>query len=88
MTPLEEDLVDRLETHPLKTDEQGLLLAAMLGDAELEQAISGTSPARPERASEPKVAGDETAESAPAGVYLRSITVSGFRGSARKRRWS
>ncbi len=80
MTPLEEDLVDRLETHPLKTDEQGLLLAAMLGDAELEQAISGTSPARPERASEPKVAGDETAESAPAGAYLRSITVSGFRG--------
>ena len=47
MNPLESDLLDRLQRQPLADDEQDLLLAAMLGEDDLQEAIAGTPPARP-----------------------------------------
>jgi energy-coupling factor transporter ATP-binding protein EcfA2 len=77
---LEADLLDRLEQHPLKSDEQDLLLAAIVGESELEGAVAGTAVVRPERASGVQATGEAAHEGIPAGAYLRSITVSGFRG--------
>ena len=76
MSDLEAALLDRLTDAPLSSEEEGLLLAAILGDDELAGAIGGLPPTRPQPA-----AGDEAKETGrPAGAYLRSVTVAGFRG--------
>jgi AAA domain len=80
LTGLESELLDRLERHPLKQDEEDLLLAAILGAAELEAAVGGTAPVRPDRATGRQPTHDGNEEGPPAGAYLRSISVSGFRG--------
>lgn len=72
---LQELLLDRLASDPPKApgaDE--LVLAALLGDDELEIALNeGRAPARPSPSS--------TADRAPApGIYIQSVTVEGFRG--------
>lgn len=78
MRPLEAQLIDRLSVHPLPgTEEEDILIAALVGDAELEEALGGTSPARP---ATPAAGPDGTAARTPAGAYLKSVTVSGFRG--------
>ncbi len=80
MTGLESELLDRLQRHHLKQDEEDLLLAAILGEAELEATVGGTAPARPDRSAGQQATSDGREEGMPAGAYLRSISVSGFRG--------
>ena len=80
MNALESDLLDRLQRHPLAGDDQDLLLAAMLGEVELEEAIDGRAPARPDPTTGGHQADADTGSRGPAGAYLRSVTVSGFRG--------
>jgi recombinational DNA repair ATPase RecF len=80
LNTLESDLLDRLQRHPLADEEQDLLLAAMLGEVELDEAIGGTPPARPDVATGEHPADVDPDPRPPAGAYLRSITVSGFRG--------
>jgi len=75
MTALIDLLVDRLESAPLGGEEEGLLLAALLGDDALRDAMGGAAP--PEQAATQASA---RATHQPAGAYLTSITVQGFRG--------
>lgn len=68
------DLVlERLGNVPLAEEAASLLLAACEGDASLSEQLSGETPRVADRSGE-RVAAD------PAGAYLRSITVAGFRG--------
>lgn len=74
---MDEALLDvvlaRLGQVPLAEEAASLLLAACQGDATLTAELSGESPEGHERDA-------VRAELEPAGAYLRSITVSGFRG--------
>ncbi len=74
---MDEALLDvvlaRLDTVPLEGEAASLLLAACEGDAVLAAEFSGEQREGPER-------DGARAETEPAGAYLRSITVSGFRG--------
>ena len=66
-------ILDHLATAELPEQAEDLLLAAMLGPAELDAAIGGHRPARPAPAVDPR-------EEEPAGAYLTAIEVQGFRG--------
>ena len=74
---MDEALLDavlaRLDRVPLEERAASLLLAACEGDAALTAELSGEQRERPEH-------DGDRAESEPAGAYLRSITVAGFRG--------
>jgi len=63
----------RLDERPLDEHAEGLLLAACEGDEALDAALRGQVRDRPERGAAD--GGDE-----PAGAYLRSVAVQGFRG--------
>lgn len=63
----------RLEQAPLKEEAAALLLAACEGEAFLAAQLSGSASAVAEHSG-------GHAASEPAGAYLRSITVAGFRG--------
>lgn len=63
----------RLDEVPLAETATSLLLAACDSDASLSAQLSGGSPAVAERSGEQVTA-------TPAGAYLRSISVAGFRG--------
>ena len=68
------DLVlERLDKTPLKEEAAALLLAACEGEASLVAQLSGDSSAVPDHRG-------VSAAAEPAGAYLRSITVAGFRG--------
>ena len=64
----------RLDEHELSEEATALLLAACESDAALARLLGGESASRPV----PTTTANEAAE--PAGAYLRSITVAGFRG--------
>src|ERR1700728_1311516 len=71
-----EIVIQRLSDVPLPDEPTNLLLAALDGDEALSAQLSPDAPARlvtPVKPSEPS-------EPAPVGAYLRSLTVSGFRG--------
>jgi len=74
---MDETLLDlvlkRLDEMPIEKKAESLLLAACDDDAALAAELSGESRGRREREAAGAVSG-------PAGAYLRSITVSGFRG--------
>ena len=74
---MDETLLDlvlkRLDEVPIEKKAESLLLAACDDDAALAAELSGESRGRREREAAGAVSG-------PAGAYLRSITVSGFRG--------
>lgn len=72
-----EQLVERLDGAGLDPDVEVLVLAAALGDAELDDAIGGDAPDRPDPAPE--------ADEEPERIYLDGITVEGFRGVGEKR---
>jgi recombinational DNA repair ATPase RecF len=76
VSDLEHALFDRLERLPLPGPEADLLVGAILGEDDLTEAIGGTPPARPEPAAGDLATGDRV----PAGAYLKSITIAGFRG--------
>lgn len=77
MSRLETLLIDRLGEHPLPSQaEEDVLIAALIGDDALQQALGGTSPPRPTAS----IDGQDGRPSEPAGAYLKSVTVSGFRG--------
>lgn len=76
MTTVDDALLERLERAPLAETEEELLLAAMLGADELAAVIGG-EPA-PSRAA--VAGGIEAPSTPPAGAYLTSVTVEGFRG--------
>jgi recombinational DNA repair ATPase RecF len=63
----------RLEAFPLSDQAADLLLAALEGDESLSAQLGG-------RAQPRSKASDITTPSTPAGAYLQSVTVSGFRG--------
>lgn len=63
----------RLDRVPLEESAERLLLAACEDDDALAVELSGERQDRPER-------GASRADGEPAGAYLRSVTVSGFRG--------
>jgi AAA domain len=63
----------RLDKVPLDDDAERLLLAACESDGALAAQLSGESRDRPERSA-------ARSEGEAAGAYLRSVTVSGFRG--------
>ena len=71
-----EIVLERLGKSPMAEDATDLLLAAFEGEESLSVQLSGEAAARPSA----DVAG--VAPPAPAGAYLQSLTVSGFRGSA------
>lgn len=67
-----DQLLTRLDEADLDEEVAELVLAAALGQAELDDAIGGEAPERPQ------VADPEAVE--PARTYLTQITVAGFRG--------
>ncbi len=67
-------ILHRLGEDPLPEPATALLLAACESDATLERQLGGGSTPRPK----PTAAAAQLSE--PAGAYLRSITVAGFRG--------
>lgn len=75
MTTVDDALLERLTRVPLAEAEEVLLLAAMLGADDLASVVGG-GPA-PSRAA---VAGGDAPAAPPAGAYLTSVTVEGFRG--------
>jgi recombinational DNA repair ATPase RecF len=70
-------VLERLDVQPVGSDEsEALLLAALQGDDALAETLDGaTPPPRPQPAHPADAEGRH-----PAGAYLRSITVTGFRG--------
>jgi hypothetical protein len=76
-----EIVLGRLEKYPLADEAADLLLAAFVSEESLLAQLSGEAAERP--AAEPAGA----AEPKPAGAYLQSLTVSGFRGSASRQRY-
>lgn len=70
------DLVDRLDRVLLPSADEETLLGAILGDEDLAAVIGGTG-ATVDRA---RVATAVADSSPPAGAYLRSVAVTGFRG--------
>jgi energy-coupling factor transporter ATP-binding protein EcfA2 len=69
-----EIVVGRLEKYPLADEATNLLLAAFEGEESLSAQLSGEAAARPSA----DMAGVAPPE--PAGAYLQSLTVNGFRG--------
>jgi ABC-type Mn2+/Zn2+ transport system ATPase subunit len=69
-----EIVVGRLEKYPLADEAINLLLAAFESEESLLVQLSGEAAARP--SADP----DDAAAPEPAGAYLQSLTVSGFRG--------
>lgn len=67
-------ILRRLGDDPLPEPATALLLAACDGDEALQKQLGGESAPRP------KAAGAPAATTEPAGAYLKSITVAGFRG--------
>ena len=67
-------ILERLDSEPLDTGPASLLLAACESAAALDQAIGGTPADRPVRSVTPG-SGTE-----PAGAWLSSLSVKGFRG--------
>ena len=67
-------ILHRLDQDQLPEPTAALLLAACESEAALERQLGG------QLAPRPKPSGSATSVSEPAGAYLRSITVSGFRG--------
>ena len=67
-------IIHRLGEHDLPDPAADLLLAACDGEAPLARALGGASTPRP------KPSGTSSGRKEPAGAYLRSITVAGFRG--------
>ena len=67
-------VLQRLDEEPLPEEASGLLLAALDGDEALSDQLSSA----PGAWSAP--AGRTSAASSPVGAYLRSLSVSGFRG--------
>jgi AAA domain len=67
-------VLERLDRDPLPESAADLLLAACEGDDPLADALGGTPVGRPSTPTSPGVVGE------PAGAYLTSITVAGFRG--------
>lgn len=67
-------VLQRLDESPLPDQAAGVLLAAFESDESLDAQLTGQAAARP--------SGDGAAAAPPqpAGAYLRSLTVSGFRG--------
>lgn len=82
---MDEALLDlvlkRLDEVPLEKKAESLLLAACDDDAALSIELSGEGRGGHGR-------GAAGAVSGPAGAYLRSITVSGSGGLARRRPWN
>lgn len=72
-------LLDRAVERQIEGRAEDLLWAACLGQDELDQALDGEATVRPER-TDPGPEEDDPTE--PAGAYLRSLTVGGFRGVA------
>lgn len=77
MSDLEGMLLTRLAESSLGEAETDILLGALLGTDELSQVLGGTPPRRPDLST---AAESSTVQQSPAGAYLKSITVSGFRG--------
>jgi len=76
VTSVTDLLVERLGEHPLPADREELLLAALLGEEDLAAVVGGgAGPAGREA-----VGADSPALPPPAGAYLTSVTVAGFRG--------
>jgi recombinational DNA repair ATPase RecF len=71
-----EIVFQRLDDVPLPDEPTNLLLAAFDGDDALTAQLSAGAPARLVKPVEPS----GPSEPAPVGAYLRSLTVSGFRG--------
>ena len=67
-------LLQRLDDDHVLSEVSDVLLAACGGDDELDEVIGGGALVRPERATR------EGDHREPAGAYLTSVTVSGFRG--------
>jgi ABC-type Mn2+/Zn2+ transport system ATPase subunit len=67
-------VVERLDKYPLPDEAAGLLLAAFESEESLSAQLSGQAAGRP------SAAPADLSTSAPAGAYLKSLTVSGFRG--------
>jgi hypothetical protein len=67
-------VLERLEKYPLADEATDLLLAAFESEESLSAHLSGEAAARPSA----DAAG--VAPPTPAGAYLQSLTVSGFRG--------
>jgi recombinational DNA repair ATPase RecF len=77
LNSLEAELLDRLAVHPIASDDEGILVGALLGDVELHESIGGSPPAR---AAPTGHAGGVLSQAPPAAAYLKSVTVIGFRG--------
>lgn len=73
-TSVDQLILDHLQSATLPNPAQELVLAAMLGEQELHEALDGAIPVRPQPA---RAEDDGTA---PAGAYLSRIEVRGFRG--------
>jgi recombinational DNA repair ATPase RecF len=76
VSDLEQALFERLERVPLGESEAGLLLGALLGEDDLADALGGTTPPR----LDPAAGAATTGRGGPAGAFLKSVTVAGFRG--------
>ena len=73
-------VLQRLDASPLPSIAENLLLAALDSDDEMRRVVAGAARPRPETPAAggaPAVAGEP---GAPSRVYLRSVTVEGFRG--------
>jgi len=67
------DVVERLDADTELVPQTGeLVLAALLGEDEVNACLGGTSPARPEL--------DPTPAAPPCRAYVKALTVEGFRG--------
>ncbi|MFY1668832.1 AAA family ATPase [Plantactinospora sp. WMMB334] len=73
-TTVDQFILDHLDQAALPATAEDLIVAALLGDEELDAVLGGTTPRRPQA---PEVDG-EPAE--PIGTYLTGIEVTGFRG--------
>ncbi len=67
-------VLERIDASAISAGAADVLLAACDGDAALDAVLGGATAARPQ----PHATGGDASE--PAGAYLRSVTVGGFRG--------
>jgi len=76
---VEELILERLDHSGLPADVADLVVASLLGDDDLADALNPEGPKQPVRQ-----LGAQKASEQPAGTYLQSITVEGFRGIGRE----
>ncbi|HEU5107030.1 MAG TPA: AAA family ATPase, partial [Micromonosporaceae bacterium] len=74
---VEQLVLERLDRSTLPETAANLLYAALLGPDEFARALGGAAPTRPEPPPDPP---DQPDATGPAGTYLSSVEVTGFRG--------